>query len=579
MSFAKGLMLALVVAHGTCAAGNEDRPPVGWLEASIGGPSAPSASFQSLGNSDISALFGVGPDIAGPLLRHSQNAVARAENSERQIQQSIDESARRTEDRGRSVAALTDEMQGLISQSVEDMLQARRLNRAVVDLSQAPFVAEADLPYQFHSPAGEFHEEVVQLYRDFYQIEPRFGKQQKAKEIGLIAVEEADHEFFLGDRASAEAFKELSIGLLDVAVGLDPVTGFGRSAYELLYGINLITGAKLGTLERSLAFVGVATAGGSKSITQTSKVMWRIFERTGHLLQDRHAVQIAIQAGERLVERAGHLLGAWRRNYKITAIEDAVAGNALFPHSPPPFQPDTQVVFFETVKDKVAAVMGTAADGTTGTFALDILTAGRVAVGPVADAGSAADYVFHKTEEPLTIDATAAFQPDTGVGTLGQPALDQKAKELQQDPGYQASGAGIGMGTTGDAPVGSAADVGSTAGHVLRKVPEPVATDSAGQADAVKPTFEPNPKHGAGQKGRANPAPTNPQETLDNSVRVSENSSRKVGADKATGEFDVFDEHAAGKFHGHSRVWEELTEAMKSALIKEKITNHKGKIL
>ena len=38
------------------------------------------------------------------------------------------------------------------------------------------------------------------------------------------------------------------------------------------------------------------------------------------------------------------------------------------------------------------------------------------------------------------------------------------------------------MGTTGDAPVGPVAGVGSTAGHVLRDIPEPVATDSARQS-------------------------------------------------------------------------------------------------
>ena len=73
--------------------------------------------------------------------------------------------------------------------------------------------------------------------------------------------------------------------------------------------------------------------------------------------------------------------------------------------------------------------------------------------------------------------------PDmTGIRTLDQPSLDQKAKELQQDPGYQASNADMGMGTTGDAPVGVVADAGSTAGHALLKVPESGVTDFEGKA-------------------------------------------------------------------------------------------------
>ena len=108
--------------------------------------------------------------------------------------------------------------------------------------------------------------------------------------------------------------------------------------------------------------------------------------------------------------------------------------------------------------------------------------------------------------------------------------------------------------------------------------------ESDGSTDATqeqKRVFESNPKHGPVQRGDSNPAPKNPQEILNNSVEISKNTSRRVGVDKKNDEFNIFDETQPGKaiFHGHTRTWGELTEAMKSALIKSGLVNHKGKIL
>jgi len=91
--------------------------------------------------------------------------------------------------------------------------------------------------------------------------------------------------------------------------------------------------------------------------------------------------------------------------------------------------------------------------------------------------------------------------------------------------------------------------------------------------------YEPNPKHGSTNKGKANKAPSNPQESLNNSHELPGNTTRRVGVDRKTGEFNVFDEHSPGKFHGHSRSWKELSQDMKNTLIKAKEVNTKGKIL
>ncbi len=90
-------------------------------------------------------------------------------------------------------------------------------------------------------------------------------------------------------------------------------------------------------------------------------------------------------------------------------------------------------------------------------------------------------------------------------------------------------------------------------------------------------TYENAPYHHANSQGTKNPAPRNGQQALDNSIQISQSSSRRLGISE--GELVVLDSHANGLFHGHVRTWKELTDAMKSALIKANLVNKKGKIL
>ncbi|MEU1984065.1 hypothetical protein [Nocardia sp. NPDC019395] len=91
--------------------------------------------------------------------------------------------------------------------------------------------------------------------------------------------------------------------------------------------------------------------------------------------------------------------------------------------------------------------------------------------------------------------------------------------------------------------------------------------------------FEPSPKHGPKQRGKAAPAPTNPQETLENSVRISDETTRRVGYDPKTGEFAIFDMtyDETGIHHGHKRTWEQLSEEQQNALVNAGVVDKKGK--
>ena len=99
-----------------------------------------------------------------------------------------------------------------------------------------------------------------------------------------------------------------------------------------------------------------------------------------------------------------------------------------------------------------------------------------------------------------------------------------------------------------------------------------------GHQETDRPIYESSPKHPPFQVGRIGATPANGQVALDRSVQVKPTSTRRVGVDAAAGEIVVFDEHAAGRFHGHVRRWAELTPEMRSTLIRAGLVDRRGTI-
>ena len=91
--------------------------------------------------------------------------------------------------------------------------------------------------------------------------------------------------------------------------------------------------------------------------------------------------------------------------------------------------------------------------------------------------------------------------------------------------------------------------------------------------------FEPSPKHGPEARGDASAGPKDGQTALDNSVQVKGTSPRRVGVDGQNGEIVVLDQTSHGKFHGHVRGWGDLTDQQRNALIKQGLTDKRGKII
>ena len=83
--------------------------------------------------------------------------------------------------------------------------------------------------------------------------------------------------------------------------------------------------------------------------------------------------------------------------------------------------------------------------------------------------------------------------------------------------------------------------------------------------------------HNKFSTGRKSPAPKNGQAALNNSFPYSNKSPHRIGISED--EFVVLSQTRPLDFHGHVRLWEELTPAMRNTLIKYGLATEAGKII
>jgi hypothetical protein len=79
---------------------------------------------------------------------------------------------------------------------------------------------------------------------------PGYGEVRKVGNAALVA---ASKSWSRREFAISETQLKIAKGAADLLLGLDPLTGFARSGYELFYGKNLVTGEKLATWQRVIA--------------------------------------------------------------------------------------------------------------------------------------------------------------------------------------------------------------------------------------------------------------------------------------------------------------------------------------
>ncbi len=314
--------------------------------------SGTSYSINPIFQSDLSAQMGMQAfnDLfnrpAAPSYDHIRKAADEAKSQ-------VDDLRRRKEaveqqiEQSRATSSVALSLPSLDDMLSEFMAQEPEAPSQHINPDTIPDAPEDQLPYRVRSDDPE----LKSVYKDLYKIDPYFENRKQARQFGLLAVEEADSAAVDG-HADTGFYKQLAVEFLDIAIGNDPVTGFGRSAYELFVGRNLVSGAKLSATERSFAFLGVATVGGSRWIGNAGRGMARVYERAAHLLHDRQAIQTALREGEQLVEKGGRMLQGWSKKHNITSFETALEANRRLGYTQSPYREGSHLVHFKTTGDQ-----------------------------------------------------------------------------------------------------------------------------------------------------------------------------------------------------------------------------------
>ena len=285
---------------------------------SVAGASNPGLSAAGQGAAD--ALMGRGAPTPDFSALHRSNA-ANAEAAARAAAEAERLRAQALASSQASAQAAT-----LGTPSLEELqargAQARAQLEARIDLRSIPDPSLSSLPFSFQSPEGPFRSSLERLALDLSKIQPQFGKQRDARAWGLLSVEEADLSLAQNELSDAAFYHELAVGFLDLAVGLDPVTGTARAVAELYSGRNFVTGARLTEVELGFAALNVATVGAGGLVRSAFRGVTKIASRSAAIVRNWTVAQRELAKAERVLESAvGRALRTIRHNGLINVEE------------------------------------------------------------------------------------------------------------------------------------------------------------------------------------------------------------------------------------------------------------------
>jgi len=143
--------------------------------------------------------------------------------------------------------------------------------------------------YTYKSPDAALVKDLTEIETLLRKARVATLKTREARDFGLQMIVASDSASAEGDNAEALAYRRYAECFLDIAVGLDPVTGVLRDVYEAFAGKNFITGEELGNLERSFAIMGALTFGFGTAIVKGIKV-FNLLKKTEVLEQALEAV-------------------------------------------------------------------------------------------------------------------------------------------------------------------------------------------------------------------------------------------------------------------------------------------------
>lgn len=333
-------------------------PPLGWQydpkynPIPPGGPSSSMTEAQAKGvanaaNGVISMIGNHPPSQAEIECQKKDSELEKQKQEKAQLEEKTRQMIEEAKKTSKDALPPTEKS---VRKSFAEMAADQKV-RLSIHLDTIPDPDESQLPYQLRASEEQFRNELMRTYKDLYKIDPKGRKQQRSKEIGLLGVREADQSFTEGDNEQAQFWKSLAEEALEVAIGLNPTTGFIQSMYELVTGKSFVTSDDLNTTQRAFAFLGVVTLGGAKSITVAGSVMNKVYRGAAGLLRERAALEIAVREGELLVQKAGNLIEGWQKKHLIIDIVHTTEANSGFVSKGwlPPFLENSWVIKFKTI--------------------------------------------------------------------------------------------------------------------------------------------------------------------------------------------------------------------------------------
>lgn len=192
---------------------------------------------------------------------------------------------------------------GDVNQLLKKRLASKKNSEDFINLAAATHNPNESLfLYLFKAPQGEFRTRAEGLYSNLLNTKTKHENRQIAREMGLRTIEQADDSFVNNNKVDANFYLDISEALLDIVIGIDPVTGFGRDAYELFTGKNLINRRDLTIFERGMSFYGVASFGIGSTMKGISNAILKLGRRFSNFIPGKYLESLpdAINSGTKL---------------------------------------------------------------------------------------------------------------------------------------------------------------------------------------------------------------------------------------------------------------------------------------
>lgn len=194
---------------------------------------------------------------------------------------------------------------------------------------------------EFNAPVATFDlrdQPLKSLYRDLESMQPASPQGQRARDIGLKCLREADDANAVGDQEAYAFYKNVAVRMADIALGVVPVVGEAQMLYELIAGKSLLTGERLSTTERVLTAAGLVTLGAAPALPKLGK--W-----VGRVVTEHRVAGAIVRRGQRLlanIRRGGtgltdpvrdslaRALFRYAEDFRVTRVLSAEEANDLF---------------------------------------------------------------------------------------------------------------------------------------------------------------------------------------------------------------------------------------------------------